>query len=607
MAIHPKIFIEKKLGSRLSVQLMASFLGMFMIVVAVAFIALYLGIEDILAKNTERNSVQRFSQYEYNIDSFCNDIDLISRQLAMDSDLQSLTGYSDMSDSDRVYYSLLAIRQFDAILNNYTFIDSVFYYGSDGLIINTSANGNHIKYTGNTSDWFYQTSDYQMVKQKGRKLTWFGGYTDRDFSVSTNKPGAQPKFYISAAREALANGNSGALVLNIDMHYFTSIYNHSTDSNAGTIYLIDNSGKIISSLDDAVIGQKSIIYQGMSPDANIRNLTVTDGGRKEQVTYYRLSGLKSILVSEIPFSTINRDVTTLRGILITLFFVSLALAFFFSRYWIYRLLNPLKRLIGVIKKIGQGDLGLTTEETSSNEIGVLERQFNKMSTNIKELFDRNESIEAEKRNLEFDALRWQINPHFIYNTLNTIKLMAVINKADNIADSVTTLSDFLEPIFKSHDPFCTVSDELSYIRNYVKIMNYRYLGKFQCRIEVRDEYMQFRIIRFVLQPIVENALTHGLINCLKGVVTLTAWSEGTDFLLQVEDDGQGMSEAALEELRQSMAVASLSERAENHGIGLVNVNRRIKLQFGDKYGLTIESVENQGVKVRIKMPIVRKS
>jgi two-component system sensor histidine kinase YesM len=190
-----------------------------------------------------------------------------------------------------------------------------------------------------------------------------------------------------------------------------------------------------------------------------------------------------------------------------------------------------------------------------------------------------------------------------------IKLMAVINKADNIADSVTTLSDFLEPIFRNRDPFCTVSEELDYIRNYIKIMNYRYIGKFQYRIEVPQEYMQYRIIRFMLQPIVENSLTHGLINRPKGTVTLTAWSEGEDCFMQVEDDGQGMSPVVLTDLCALMESASLLE-GPNHqgqGIGLANVNRRIRLQFGDAYGVSVESIEDQGTKVRLKVPIVRKS
>jgi two-component system, sensor histidine kinase YesM len=262
-------------------------------------------------------------------------------------------------------------------------------------------------------------------------------------------------------------------------------------------------------------------------------------------------------------------------------------------------LGPLSRLTGIIRKIGRGNLGLTLDQTSKNELGVLVDQFNQMSTSIKDLFHKNELVQTEKRNMEMEALRSQINPHFIYNTLNTIKWMAVINKADNIVDSVTTLSDFLEPIFKKHDILCTLEEEISYIKNYVKIMNYRFADGFKLYVDIPESLLKCRMIRFILQPIVENALVHGLMDKVTGKVGITAFMKGLDLLICIRDDGNGMEEQKLNAIRATIGDISPSDQV---GIGLSNVDRRVKLHFGEVYGLLINSSLGSGTEVVLRMP-----
>ena len=172
-------FIKKtltvKLASKLSVKLLVSFLGTFIIVVLLAFSLLYVGIVNILETSTKNNIIERFRQCEYNINSFSKDVDLISRQLVINAQLQKLTGYRDMSKVDKVYYAALIIKNFTNILGNYKFIDSIAFYGADGLIIKSSSSGNYTQYSANLlNDWFYKTTEYMQVKRKGTKadLVW---------------------------------------------------------------------------------------------------------------------------------------------------------------------------------------------------------------------------------------------------------------------------------------------------------------------------------------------------------------------------------------------------------------------------------------------------
>jgi sensor histidine kinase YesM len=182
--------------------------------------------------------------------------------------------------------------------------------------------------------------------------------------------------------------------------------------------------------------------------------------------------------------------------------------------------------------------------------------------------------------------------------------MSIIKKADNIIDSITTLSDFLGPIFKKHDIMCPVKEEISYIRNYVKIMNYRFAGAFKLNIDIQEELLTCEIIRFILQPVVENALTHGFVNKVSGNLDITALIEEQALLIRIRDDGDGIDEIRLNEIRKNIKETT---GGNNSSIGLSNVDRRIKLHCGEAYGLSINSTVGEGTEVLLNMRLVRKS
>ena len=194
--------------------------------------------------------------------------------------------------------------------------------------------------------------------------------------------------------------------------------------------------------------------------------------------------------------------------------------------------KPLISLTTVIKKMGQGNLGLTLDLDMRNELGILIAQFNKMSKNILDLMEQKETIEEKKRMIEIGALQSQINPHFFYNTLNTIKWMAIMVKADNIVESITTLGDYLQPMFKK-GMFCTIQEEIDYIENYIKIMNYRMAGGIKFENHIAVEVRDCQILRFLLQPLVENAISHGLKNQNGGVITITAVEQKNEIVWSI--------------------------------------------------------------------------
>jgi len=598
--------IRKILGERpfykLSFQLNISFLLVFFIVTAAGFMAFYQGVIRILDNNSKNYSIRQIEQCEDNINNFCHNIDLASSQMIYSSNFGSLKGYSSTDQAEQLYNAAQVIGNLRSFLTQYAFVDSVVYYGSDGLILQSSIRGNNLVDSGySKSDAFHTTKKFQDLMGSAQKMVWYGGLTDHDFASLFVNPFDPPTAYITVARKIIYNqSNMGVVVINMAQSYFASIYSHSYNVESGKIYLIDASGMIISATDESVVGTQCSAYPGLDESENIKTLNITVQNTSEQVTYYRLSNLNWILVSEIPTRVIMKDAVTLRNILIILYIGCLALAFALSKFWIYRLLNPLKKLTGAINQTKRGILGVTVKNSSKNEFGLLTERFNEMSLSVKELF----AVQAEKRALEIETLKWQINPHFINNTLNVIKWIAIMNKEDNIAESLTSLASLIDPVFRNTDIMCAISDETEYIQDYIKIMNYRFAGGLECCFEIPEELMNYRILRFILQPVVENSILHGLMNKVKGKITISAWIENNDLTVGVEDNGAGINDDKLAEIRLALSEIVPSRKNSSVRVGLTNVNRRVKLQFGDCYGLQIQSQVGAGTTVLVKMPII---
>jgi sensor histidine kinase YesM len=393
----------------------------------------------------------------------------------------------------------------------------------------------------------------------------------------------------------------------MDMKYFTDIYNHANDIQRNELFLIDGTGKIVSHNNDTRIGESGTAPKQMNLSATDNDNFSSAEQDGKQIMTYQINSLGWTLVNEIPVSAFIKDTLTLRIIVLTMFAFSLASAAILSRYWIRKVTKPLNRLTTVMRRMGQGNLGLTLDLDMRNELGILIAQFNKMSKNIADLIEQKETIQEEKRVIEIEALQAQINPHFFYNTLNTIKWMAIMAKADNIAESLTTLGDFLHPMFKQKGMFCSVQEEIDYIENYIKIMNFRMAGGVKIYNEICPETKDCQILRFLLQPLVENAISHGLKNQNGGVIKITAVEQNNEIAISVIDNGEGMSSSKLQEVREALVHGIESAAQEKRGIGLINTNRRIQLHFGNYYGIQIQSEPGAGTELKFKIPKVPKS
>ena len=262
--------------------------------------------------------------------------------------------------------------------------------------------------------------------------------------------------------------------------------------------------------------------------------------------------------------------------------------------------KPIKKLCKMTEKVAEGDFTVKAKEADTDEIAVLTRSFNDMTQEIGSLV---EDIKQQQKNLhiaETKLLQAQINPHFLYNTLDAIVWLAEEKRTDEVVAMVTALSDFFRTTLSKGRDFITVWEERSHIESYLKIQKFRYQDIMDYEIDIAEDMNEYMIPKLTLQPLVENALYHGIKNKRGGgTIRITGYLEEGNMVFLVEDNGKGMTEDALEKLKKDIQKEKRDKNIDGFGLG--NVNQRIRHYYGEQYGMDIQSVENDGTKVKITL------
>ncbi|NRY60244.1 sensor histidine kinase [Clostridium beijerinckii] len=272
-------------------------------------------------------------------------------------------------------------------------------------------------------------------------------------------------------------------------------------------------------------------------------------------------------------------------------------------YTFNRMINrPISRINKKILEISAGDFSKNASIESSDEIGAIGKGINILSQDVLELIESRVADEKQKKELEFRMLQSQINPHFLYNTLNSIKWMATIQNASGIPEMTTSLARLLRNIAKGTSELITIKEELDLLKNYITIQQYRYGGSITVNYNIMSEDLyECNIIKFTLQPIVENAIFHGIEpKSVEGIVDINIKKFDCNKIeIHVIDNGIGISEDKIEKL---LSAKETTNKGSFNNIGISNVNERIKLTFGNQYGLNIKSKLNEYTNVIITIP-----
>lgn len=266
------------------------------------------------------------------------------------------------------------------------------------------------------------------------------------------------------------------------------------------------------------------------------------------------------------------------------------------------IIQPISQLNQATEKIAQGDFNARAQADSDDEVAELAVSFNKMAGSMQSLIDKVKEDERKMRKADLRLFQEQIQPHFLYNTLDTIVWLIESNEPDEAVTMVVTLSDFFREILSKGKEFISIKEEEKHISSYLQIQEMRYRDILEYDIQLDQVIYKYQILKLTLQPVVENALYHGIkYKRAKGCIHIHGEKEGDIIRLTVRDDGVGMDEEELEQLRQQ--IEKPCQETEK-GFGLANVNERIHMYFGPEYGMKIQSQKGKGTTVEIVIPAI---
>lgn len=409
---------------------------------------------------------------------------------------------------------------------------------------------------------------------------------------------------LSRAVEVTDEGKAtqALLLINLNYRYFEEIFSNVNLGNGGYVYLTNDRGDIIWH------PKQNEIYSGRFKEDNKYAATLKDGITVENLRGKNITlNVRTIgytgwkLVGVTPSAALGIDGIKFRFFVLFVADLFLFLLAMINAFISDKISNPIKRLDGSVREIESGNLDVEIVPSGSYEVEHLGKSIKNMLGRIKVLMSDLVAEHNAKRKSEFDTLQSQINPHFLYNTLDIIVWMIENENSDKAVNIVTALAKFFRISLSKGKNIITVKDEVEHVRNYLMIQNMRFKNRFEYSIDVDEEVLSYSSLKLMLQPLVENAIYHGMeFMDGDGEIDVKVFKEDDSLYFMITDNGLGMSEDTVETLLSKDFVPS----KKGSGIGVKNVNERIKLYFGSEYGLKVESEPDEGTKITIHLPAV---
>lgn len=408
---------------------------------------------------------------------------------------------------------------------------------------------------------------------------------------------------MSRAVEITVGGSTEQAVLLIEMAYqgLEEVLDEVTLGNGGYIYLMDSNGDIIWH------PKFELIASGRVKENNLVATGYDDGSREEVFNGTRQTVVtKAVgytgwkLVGVIKGTGISLNMLKTRLFIVFVILLIIFIVILINSYISFRVTNPIRELEKSVKELEEGNLDADIYMGGSYEVQHLGKSVQDMKFRIKGLMQDIVNEHEEKRKSEFDSLQAQINPHFLYNTLDIIVWQIENEKQSEAVHTVTALARFFRLSLGKGKNIVTVKDEIDHVKNYLMIQHMRFKNKFDYEFDIAEDVLELPSLKLMLQPLVENAIYHGMeFMDGDGLITLKAWREEDELYLSVADNGLGMTEDKVEMI---LTGKSSSGNGRGSGIGVKNVNERIKLYFGEAYGITIDSEPDEGTTVIIHLP-----
>lgn len=410
---------------------------------------------------------------------------------------------------------------------------------------------------------------------------------------------------LSRVVELTNNGSSSLGVLLVDMNYSSmeQLFNKvNTDNSSGYVYLMDSDGEII------YHPKQKLIYTDLYEENNMEAVNYEDGsseetfqGEKRLITVKTVSYTGWKMVSVTPISSFNMGLSGTRYFVIMMMSLVMLAIIIFNQLVSSRIAKPLQKLNNSMKDWESGNMNPKIYVGGSLEVEHLGKTLQSVVSQLRQLMEDILVEQEEKRKSELDALQSQINPHFLYNTLDSIVWMIEGERYDDAVFMITQLASLFRISLSQGKTMICIEDEIKHAKNYMNIQKIRYKNIFDIEFDVEEDILQCCTVKLVIQPLLENAIYYG-VECMdgEGEIKVKGYRRENDVYIEVYDNGMGMPQEEVDQL----LIENNRVRKKGSGVGMLNVHNRIKLRFGAQYGLEIESQPDEGTTITIHLPYI---
>ncbi|ADH60266.1 multi-sensor signal transduction histidine kinase [Thermoanaerobacter mathranii subsp. mathranii str. A3] len=532
-------------------------------------------------EEVRKSTFQTLNQANKNISKMLENMKNTILYISMNKELQYNLSRNDKETPFQINREVTAIRNsilYPGIFNkNYSSIE-IFALRKNQYPMRLEQNDVMSSKVVEDKEWYKKT-----IQLNGR-LYW---YINNDFG----------KQMISVSRLVFDVKNFtkpiAVISVDMDMSKIASIISDIHLGKTGKVYLVDDKGELIYSED------KSFLYPYTTKlyNSSSRSNFITMNGNKIMVIYNTLPQNGWKLVGMIPLNELNEKAKMIRNFIYLTALLSVVIAALISLYFSYSISQPIIKLATEMKRVEKGNFNISVEENWDGEIGVLYSSFNYMIKRINELIHEVYLSKIKEKDAELKALQAQINPHFLYNTLDTVNWLAVKHNAPEISKIVNSLASILRYSINKGNDVTTVDKELKHVESYITIQKIRFKDKFEVSFNIDKRILHYKTIKLILQPLVENAIIHGIETYEgKGKILINGYLGDGKIVFEVINNGNPIDLDVVNKLLDSP-----SEDKDSYGIQ--NVNERIKLYYGEEYGLYYQVIDNNTV-ARIVIPAV---
>lgn len=583
-----KLFRFSRIQSRITVFFSIVVLGTIVIFIIMSYRFSFLAIRD----NSVSYTQQLVRQVKDNIDYYITYMYDISQIISYNSDVQQYL----LGDASRVSYQNEYLRKrVEEVLNNTSStrkdIANVIIIGNNGASV---LNKNNIlnKYNDpKLQSWYKETLSAKGVPVVSSSHVQNIVYNTYSYVVSLSRV-----LYDDTTGKEL-----GVLLVDLNYSVIKNMCKNISLGKRGYIFIVDKNGDIV------YHPQQQLIYSGLKKEyiddvlkVQKGEFTVDDGANSRIYTINESENSLWRVVGVTYIDDLVPNNQDLQAYYLGGASVSILTAFAISYYIARRISRPIKQLENSMTEVKNGNFDTKISVDNTDEIGHLSDNFNIMIQTIKFLIEENKRENELKRENEFKTLQSQINPHFLYNTLDSIIWMAEMGNNDEVVEMTSALSKLFRISISRESDIITIGNEIDYINSYLTIQKMRYKDKLAAQFDISGEILNNYTLKLILQPIVENSIYHGIKNKeLGGAILIKGYKEDDKIIIKIIDDGVGMSQEELLDIFEYKP-----ERTGSTGVGINNVNQRIKMYFGEQYGITFESKLQSGTTATVTLPIL---